>query len=60
MSIELNITEKNVIISDFKVGSIIEYNNNGDWIPAEIINIHHTFEHSFDININFYLICILI
>tara|TARA_Y100000768_G_C23602820_1_gene506851 strand:+ start:29 stop:373 length:345 start_codon:yes stop_codon:yes gene_type:complete len=51
MSIELNITEKNVIISDFKVGSIIEYNNNGDWIPAEIINIHHTFEHSFDFNI---------
>jgi len=43
MSIELNISEKNVVISDFKIGSIIEYNNNGDWIPAEIINIHHTF-----------------
>lgn len=51
MSIELNISEKNIVISNFKIGSIIEYNNNGEWIPAEIINIHHTFEHDVAFNI---------
>lgn len=48
MSIELNISEKNIKISEFKVGSVIEYNNNGEWIPAEITNIHNMYEH--DIN----------
>jgi len=51
MSIELNISEKNVVISDFKIGSIIEYNSNGDWIPAEIINVHNTFEYELCFNI---------
>tara|TARA_B100001540_G_C15514789_1_gene509765 strand:- start:247 stop:618 length:372 start_codon:yes stop_codon:yes gene_type:complete len=55
MSIQFEISEKNieipeenVIISKFKVGSIIEYNNNGTWIPAEIIKIHNNFEDQID------------
>jgi hypothetical protein len=51
MSIEFNISEKNVVISDFKIGSIIEYNNNGEWIPAEIIKIHNTYENELHCNL---------
>ena len=52
MSIQFEISEKdsekNVIISKFQIGSIIEYNNNGAWVPAEIKKIHNCYEDQLD------------